>query len=138
MSPFLRASLVLIQAAFNHAASTPPNKTQTKFRYHTEAPLLFEIAPLIVKVRLPSMSSKLISTSPHVTVLHVCTVVDRCLRGSHRAQPLRRSVRITLSLGSSRPRSFLGLSFSEYPFAHLLLWRLICGDRFMYSPPLLS
>ncbi|KIO06103.1 hypothetical protein M404DRAFT_999330 [Pisolithus tinctorius Marx 270] len=50
MSVFLRPALILVQAVFNQAAYTPPNKTQEKFRYHTEEPLLLQIAPLIFKL----------------------------------------------------------------------------------------
>ena len=50
MSIVWRAFLVFLQAAFNQAACTPPHKTPEKFRYHTEEPLLLQIAPLIFKV----------------------------------------------------------------------------------------
>ncbi|KAL4073191.1 hypothetical protein V8B97DRAFT_1916593 [Scleroderma yunnanense] len=49
MSLIWRASLVLLQAIFNQAACTAPNKTHTKFRYHTDEPFLLQIAPLIFK-----------------------------------------------------------------------------------------
>lgn len=57
LSILSRASLVFVQAAFNQAACTPPNKTPPKFRYHTEEPFLLQIAPLIFKVRLSPPSS---------------------------------------------------------------------------------
>ncbi|KIM65860.1 hypothetical protein SCLCIDRAFT_111826 [Scleroderma citrinum Foug A] len=50
MSLIWRASLVFVQAAFNQAACTPPNKTPEKFRYHTQEPFLLQIAPLIFKL----------------------------------------------------------------------------------------
>ncbi|KAI6044742.1 hypothetical protein EDC04DRAFT_2560732 [Pisolithus marmoratus] len=50
MSIIWRASLILVQAAFNQAACTPPNKTKEQFRYHTEEPLLLRIAPLVFKL----------------------------------------------------------------------------------------
>lgn len=50
MSIIWRAALILIQTVFNQAACTPPNKTQKQFRYHTDEPLLLQIAPLIFKL----------------------------------------------------------------------------------------
>lgn len=50
MSLFWRPALIFLQAAFNQSAFTPPNKTQEKLRYHTEEPLLLQIAPLIFKL----------------------------------------------------------------------------------------
>ncbi|KAG6331752.1 hypothetical protein ID866_7338 [Astraeus odoratus] len=49
MSLIWRAALVVLQATFNQTACTPPNKTQAKFRYHTEEPYLLQIAPLVIK-----------------------------------------------------------------------------------------
>ncbi|KAI6030602.1 hypothetical protein F5J12DRAFT_714139 [Pisolithus orientalis] len=50
MSIIWRAALILVQAVFNQAACTPPNKTEEKFRYHTQEPLLLRIAPVIFKL----------------------------------------------------------------------------------------
>ncbi|GLB39484.1 putative class VI-like SAM-binding methyltransferase superfamily, isoprenylcysteine carboxyl methyltransferase family protein [Lyophyllum shimeji] len=45
-----RVTLVLIQAACNHLACTPPNPTPQKHRYHTDEPFILQIAPLIFKI----------------------------------------------------------------------------------------
>ncbi|KAF9222784.1 hypothetical protein BS17DRAFT_707167 [Gyrodon lividus] len=50
MALVLRASLVFVQAVCNHFACTPPNKTPTKGRYHTEEAYVLQIAPIIFKV----------------------------------------------------------------------------------------
>lgn len=50
MSLVLRASLVLIQAVCNQTVCSPPNKTQSKFRYHTAEPILLQVAPLLFKI----------------------------------------------------------------------------------------
>ncbi|KAF9234162.1 hypothetical protein BU15DRAFT_52962 [Melanogaster broomeanus] len=46
MALLLRASLVFTQAVANHLACTPPNKTPTKGRYHTEEAYVLQIAPI--------------------------------------------------------------------------------------------
>jgi hypothetical protein len=53
-SSHLRVALVLIQTTFNELASTPPNPSPEKGRYHTDTLYIFRIAPLILRVRLVS------------------------------------------------------------------------------------
>ncbi|KIJ59648.1 hypothetical protein HYDPIDRAFT_140433 [Hydnomerulius pinastri MD-312] len=50
MSLLIRASLVFVQAVCNHLACTPPNKTPSKGRYHTQEAYVLQIAPLIFKI----------------------------------------------------------------------------------------
>ncbi|KAG0694770.1 hypothetical protein DFH29DRAFT_958723 [Suillus ampliporus] len=50
MSLILRCSLVIAQAFCNQIACTPPNKTSSKLRYHTDEAFVLQIAPLIFKV----------------------------------------------------------------------------------------
>ncbi|KAH7906911.1 hypothetical protein BJ138DRAFT_1015414 [Hygrophoropsis aurantiaca] len=50
MALIFRAALVSMQAIFNQAACTPPNKTQAKDRYHTEEPHVLQMAPLVFKI----------------------------------------------------------------------------------------
>ncbi|THU94586.1 hypothetical protein K435DRAFT_819962 [Dendrothele bispora CBS 962.96] len=57
-----RACLVLIQAAANSFACTPPNPTQEKTRYHKEELYILQIAPLIFKI--------------HMTIIWICAVFE--------------------------------------------------------------
>lgn len=50
MSLLVRSSLVLVQALCNQIACTPPNKTPSKGRYHTEEASILQLAPLMFKV----------------------------------------------------------------------------------------
>ncbi|KAH7885644.1 hypothetical protein F5I97DRAFT_1810689 [Phlebopus sp. FC_14] len=50
MSLICRASLVFVQAVCNQLACTPPNKTPSKGRYHTEEAFVLQIAPFMFKV----------------------------------------------------------------------------------------
>ncbi|KAJ7473636.1 hypothetical protein B0H11DRAFT_2282508 [Mycena galericulata] len=45
-----RVVLVLIQAAFNELACTPPNPTPDKGRYDIDQPWIFRIAPVILRI----------------------------------------------------------------------------------------
>lgn len=46
----LRATLVVIQALFTQIATTPPNKTPSKGRYHTDEWFILRVAPFIFAV----------------------------------------------------------------------------------------
>ncbi|KAF7339155.1 Protein-S-isoprenylcysteine O-methyltransferase [Mycena venus] len=46
----LRVALVVIQTVFNELASTPPNPTPEKCRYHKDQLYIFQIAPLILRI----------------------------------------------------------------------------------------
>ncbi|KAJ7091702.1 hypothetical protein C8R43DRAFT_938848 [Mycena crocata] len=59
---FPRVALVVIQAAFNELACTPPNPTPSKGRYHTETLYIFKIAPLILRI--------------HQLILRLCTAFE--------------------------------------------------------------
>ncbi|KAJ7759779.1 hypothetical protein DFH07DRAFT_918886 [Mycena maculata] len=57
-----RVVLVVIQAAFNELACTPPNPTPSKGRYHTDQLYIFQIAPLILRI--------------HQLILRLCTAFE--------------------------------------------------------------
>ncbi|KAJ7088516.1 hypothetical protein B0H15DRAFT_949699 [Mycena belliarum] len=58
----VRVVLVLVQAAFNELACTPPNPTPEKGRYHTDTHVLVRIAPLILRI--------------HQLLLRLCTLFE--------------------------------------------------------------
>lgn len=49
----LRATLVVIQALFTQIATTPPNKTPSKGRYHTDEFFILRMAPFIFALQQP-------------------------------------------------------------------------------------
>ncbi|KAJ7909817.1 hypothetical protein B0H13DRAFT_2233008 [Mycena leptocephala] len=57
-----RVVLVVIQAVFNELACTPPNKTQTKWRYYTDQAYIFQVGPLILRI--------------HQLILRLCTLFE--------------------------------------------------------------
>ncbi|KAJ6613830.1 hypothetical protein B0H10DRAFT_2165220 [Mycena sp. CBHHK59/15] len=57
-----RVVLVIIQAAFNELACTPPNPTPVKGMYHTDQLYIFQIAPLILRI--------------HQLILRLCTAFE--------------------------------------------------------------
>ncbi|KAJ7610695.1 hypothetical protein DFH06DRAFT_1233323 [Mycena polygramma] len=57
-----RVVLVVIQAAFNEMACTPPNPTPEKGKYHTDTLYIIRIAPLILRI--------------HQLILRLCTAFE--------------------------------------------------------------
>lgn len=65
----IRAALTVVEAVAYQMALTPPNPTPKKGRYHTEAPYILQIAPLIFWVsRTPS--SEVRPAESHVDSRH--------------------------------------------------------------------